>query len=524
MLINGMMLLFLYPAGVIVFLVMWGEGKRRGDMLFGIRISEDWISREEIQALEAGYRRRMKRMILVMALMPALFFLVPYTSISLTLWTLWLLAACFLCALPQVMGNRELGEKKRQRGFSQEELRYTETLAAGGPGQVRLLDLAGPVLVSGLLAAAGWIRAGRDMAVLGGLVTAAALCTVLICLCALWTDRMKASVISRDSQVNLNYTRACRRLWKKFWVGAAWLNTLFTGACLWAAWREIGRAGSLTGLLLAASLAYSLLLLWACWMLWRRLREVNGHYEALRDLPDSQEESCWIWGIFYYNPRDAHVMVPKRTGLGTTCNLATPLGKVSVLLTFGILLTVVPIMCGWLILEEFVPISLQVRQGQLVARHLKDTYVLEVSQVEDVTLTEELPHCSKVSGTGMDNLLKGTFHNSEEGKFEMFCNPRNHLFLRLQVQGTVYYMSGFDDEQTRQVYEALSLGSAEGGRGEPVPAKEGHRAVVGPQVAGLFRSRHCRAGQADFAALNPGPGGTVDTLRAGQLKAGYLIQ
>jgi len=29
---------------------------------------------------------------------------------------------------------------------------------------------------------------------------------------------------------------------------------------------------------------------------------------------------CWKWGVFYYNPADPDIMVPKRTGLGYTLN------------------------------------------------------------------------------------------------------------------------------------------------------------------------------------------------------------
>lgn len=29
---------------------------------------------------------------------------------------------------------------------------------------------------------------------------------------------------------------------------------------------------------------------------------------------------CWRWGVFYYNPEDPDLMVPKRTGLGYTLN------------------------------------------------------------------------------------------------------------------------------------------------------------------------------------------------------------
>ena len=55
----------------------------------------------------------------------------------------------------------------------------------------------------------------------------------------------------------------------------------------------------------------------------------------------------------------------------------------------------------------------------------------------------------------MDNLEKGTFRTSGDGKIQCFLNPQNDLFLRFTADGTIYYMSGFDDEETMAIYDAL---------------------------------------------------------------------
>jgi len=35
---------------------------------------------------------------------------------------------------------------------------------------------------------------------------------------------------------------------------------------------------------------------------------------------DKNNYELWKWGIFYYNPQDANIMVEKRNGLGWTFN------------------------------------------------------------------------------------------------------------------------------------------------------------------------------------------------------------
>lgn len=44
--------------------------------------------------------------------------------------------------------------------------------------------------------------------------------------------------------------------------------------------------------------------------------------EADRPLGDNTPDSCWKWGMFYYNPEDSSLIVEKRFGLGQTLNFA----------------------------------------------------------------------------------------------------------------------------------------------------------------------------------------------------------
>ncbi|MHB8854580.1 MAG: DUF5808 domain-containing protein [Ignavibacteriaceae bacterium] len=54
----------------------------------------------------------------------------------------------------------------------------------------------------------------------------------------------------------------------------------------------------------------------------------------------TNESDLWIWGIFYYNPDDPRIIVPKKIkGLGWTFNFAKPISIiiVCVILVFIIL-------------------------------------------------------------------------------------------------------------------------------------------------------------------------------------------
>ena len=57
----------------------------------------------------------------------------------------------------------------------------------------------------------------------------------------------------------------------------------------------------------------------------------------------SGESEGWKLGVFYYNPDDKRMFLPKRTGLGMTINFARPW---SIILTILLILTMIYMMKG----------------------------------------------------------------------------------------------------------------------------------------------------------------------------------
>ena len=55
----------------------------------------------------------------------------------------------------------------------------------------------------------------------------------------------------------------------------------------------------------------------------------------------------------------------------------------------------------------------------------------------------------------MDNLLKGTFYVYNERNVEVFLNPQNEVFLKIETEKETYYFGGRTDEETMAVYETL---------------------------------------------------------------------
>lgn len=462
MIINIILFVTMYPILFIMYVVMKGTAKSQNGITFGAAMKQEWLLDSEIEQITAEFYKEMKKDLWILAAVPLLSFVIPYVSIQLTIWMFWVLIAIVVLNVPLARANKKIKNLKLERGWydgiKMEE--YTEMKAAGQIRRVKFAQFAAPVVISIVSAVLVyvipviWTHRFYDIGRSGAfrcMIVIFAVTTLLLYAVAVWMDRQKTEVISTDSDVNVNYSRAKKNIWKNYWLAAAWMNTIFTLvlAVTLLIGADIGKV-SFWGTLL-----YTVLVCVLFFPLVKKMNLVERTYRAkMNTAYKAEDDRYWIWGSFYYNPWDKHTMVNKRAGIGTTVNMATTGGKVCMIIMV-LTLAVIPISSGWLIMEEFTPIFLSVSAECLKAEHLKVNYEIPVETIDSVELVYEKPEWSKMYGTAMDNLDKGTFYEFNIGECEAFMNPQNTVFLRIKAEDVTYYMSGADDEQTMEVYESI---------------------------------------------------------------------
>lgn len=453
--ISIILVVSMYPFILIMYFGLKSEGHEpRKGVYYGVSLDKEQAKAPEIQQITTEYNQLMKKFLWITLLMSIPMFFIPWFSINLTYWCVWMLVICVIFFIPFGIANKKLKELKHQKGWStgEEQPSFTEIKEAGRIRKVKWYHFLLPVLISVGIFVWTLLRPddGREalLVIMAGTFGSM---TFMFWGLAVWMDKEKTGIVSTDSDVNVNYARARKNMWKNFWVFCAWLNVIYMGAMLFCLVQEEGLSVAfwlLTGLY---TLATIVLFIW----LMRKNTALEKCYEDKMDIKIQDDDSHWIWGMFYYNPKDKHSMVNKRVGLGTTVNLATALGKGTVILVVVALLSL-PVMCVWVTLEEFTPIRLVVEENQVIARHLKENHNISLDTVVDAELLTELPKMSRNHGTSMDHLRKGSYRVKEEGvSCEVFCNPQNNLFIRVETEEEIYLFSGFDDEETRQVYETI---------------------------------------------------------------------
>ena len=72
---NILLLVCMYPILLIVYYIL-KNAALKDHTLFGIRFSDEWLSKEDVENLKKEYQRSLKRYLLILAFLPFLSFLI----------------------------------------------------------------------------------------------------------------------------------------------------------------------------------------------------------------------------------------------------------------------------------------------------------------------------------------------------------------------------------------------------------------------------------------------------------------
>lgn len=452
LILNGLFLLTCYPILFFLYFMLRKAHDKNG-YCFGTTLKRELREDEAVKQIIADYQKNLKTNMIVLAVIVIPVFFIPSVSIAMTIWMIWLLVVCFYPMLWMAKGNKQIRELKQERGWDQvSEVAYTDLKTASVPRKVKLTSFLPTLIFSTIPVALSFVLfEAEELGTFGWIVAIFALCTYLFYLGAVWTDKQKITVICEDSDTNMNFARAKKQAWKNYWLTCSWVNGAFTWMVLLFVWqRDWGMVWLVWG-----SVVYGVVIMAVTIWLIKKIKGINDAYESKRTVFDaSDDDRHWIYGLMYYNENDKHIMVENRMGTGTAMNMATGVGKGSYFIATIALLSI-PVICVWLIMLEFTPLDTKVVDDTIVCKHLSVEYEIPLEDIEEYTVVTELPDMTKVNGNGMDNIFSGTFEIYREGMFETFLNPQNDLFIKIETEDEMYYISGVDDGATQKIIDEL---------------------------------------------------------------------
>ncbi|MDR1002344.1 MAG: hypothetical protein LBL82_03620 [Oscillospiraceae bacterium] len=433
----------------IVFVMLSNESKPKKNIILGVTLPYQARTDEAVLHICARFRRYMRNTAIICIASSLLLFLLPSLSLFLTLLLLWLEIVIILPYLLYARANLALSALKRERGWGTESegvLMVDTSSVALKTRRIGHIWFAIPTIISLVPAVIDLVR--------GEYLEALILSGSGVLICGLFWGihgiiyRQRAEIVEDDSALTAVLTRVRRRNFGLMCCVGSYLSAALV-LSMWLFMESNAAFIITTG---AYTLGIIALALWT---------EMRTRFVQQRLTAESgkgtyiDEDSQWIFGLFYYNPNDRHFMKNDRVGLGTTVNLAKTSGKI---LGGLCALTVVamPLLGLWMMSEEYSPPTLEVSERLLVATHGGTKYELELDDVVSAELLDELPNMNRVAGTGMETVLKGRFRTADGENCRVCLDPTSAPFIRIETSEGVYYIADRDGAVTREAFDFVN--------------------------------------------------------------------
>ena len=427
-----------YLALPILYVVLRNNSKERNNLILAVTLTPEGRRAPEVEAVCRDFRRQLLWMFLILTVVMVGIACLPWVSIVTTLGCLWLIAAIVLPYYLFGKAHNTLKALKKARGwYAPTQGKTVVELPPAKPmHRTPTAWFLPPVLLSALplisLALDPWTL---DVAVVLG--TTVGMCVLITAMSLLFYPlvyRQRLDALDADQTLSAALTRVRRYNWTKCWLLMSYLTAAYSLA-IWASGGNMAWYMIWTGVYCVALLVASLQTEFAARRAQRRL--TLGRTET----PLVDEDDYWLWGLFYYNPNNTHLMVNERVGMGMSMNLARPAAKWLMGITAAMIL-LLPLLGVWLMLEEFSPLELRLEDDAVVASQALSTYRVGLEEITDAVLLEELPDCWRVAGTGMEDLLKGSFNVEGYGLSTLCLNPESPPFLLLETADRAYFFGG----------------------------------------------------------------------------------
>lgn len=332
-LIKLIMFVCIVPSAILMYMLGFSGNPGKKKMIFGVRDNPKFHEGKGLKKFEAIVASARKGGLIITAIvviLSVIMLFLPVNGGTLLAWIL-LVFALFLVAAPYGKGNMELKNLKKELGITKSGVTYTDLTSTN---TVHALKLAW-IILPNVLALLGTIAAvlidfgvfGVTPAVEKYALTVMSLSFLFIAAIivpiAVMMDNARNMVISRDSCINANYSRAKKKTWADLFIAFSWANAL----CLIANNVLMFFTDSEAAVLIS-TLGYTAVIMAVVVIGVINQIQVESRYERDTELELTDDDDNWILGMFYYNPNDTRLNVEKRFGYGATVNFAHPAGKV----------------------------------------------------------------------------------------------------------------------------------------------------------------------------------------------------
>ncbi|MBP3234672.1 MAG: hypothetical protein J6M65_09650, partial [Eubacterium sp.] len=424
---NIVMMIIMLPSILFIYIYEYPKKWKDKKYIYGVRNRTEFkeeIIAERVDEISSQCRKKANIYLVISIILMVGFCFIPDFTVRLIVWTVFIFIDFVLMFAPFTKGNSELKSLKRELGLNFEKgVVYTDLKSVGAVHALKKSSIIIPNIIAAvfflvaLLNDIGVVKLvglfpGQSVyqaRLMTGMAGALLFISIMLIPIAFMMDGIRNEVISEDSDININYNRAKKKNMADFIVLFTWINTaviivMMITMSIWD--NQI--------LYLSIFAVYMLGIMTGGFFFFRRQRLIEKRYKKETSV-EIDDDDNWILGQIYYNPEDKRLSIDKRVGVGTTVNMAHPVGKLigvlSILLVIFVFMGIIYI--G--ILSQ-TPMEVRVEDGNVICHQMKDDYAISMSDIEDISLGSDSSSLKlrKESGYDMEPKYKGKYSIDDE--------------------------------------------------------------------------------------------------------------
>lgn len=185
----------------------------------------------------------------------------------------------------------------------------------------------------------------------------------------------------------------------------------------------------------------------------KNIKPYRGTYEVKdgKTIVNRDDDENYIGGMFYTNPSDPSLIIPKRVGIGWDLNYGNTKAKIFVIVVILILI----------ITAVIIPFETKERIPDITQNSIKISglYGTEINknEISSITLEAFLPEgLSKVNGIGTEKKLIGSFKEDKIYSVRLYISDAKEKTIKiLKKDGKRIYINYKNKEDTESMYKSL---------------------------------------------------------------------
>ena len=467
-LFNIIMLVIMVPTVVFIFLYEYPAKWRDKKYIYGVLNRTEFKEEkaaERVDEVASTCRKNAKWLLIISLILMVLFCFIPDLNIRIIAWTTFVFVDLVLMMVPFAKGNSELKSLKRELGIATKKgVVYTDLKGAGSIHALKKSSILVPNIIAtvfflvallndiGVVKLVGLLpgQFPYQARIMTGMTGALLFISFMLIPIAFMMDGIRNEVISEDSDVNANYNRAKKKNMADFMVMFTWINTaiiiiMMIMMCIWD--NQL--------IYLAIYALYMFTIMIGLFIYGKRQRQVEKRYKAETSV-EIDDDDNWMLGQFYYNPDDKRLNVTKRAGVGTTVNLAHPVGKMIGIVSM-LLVIFTFIMLAYVGVLSKTPMEVRLSDGNVICHQMKDDYVIPINGIDEISMESDTSKLKlrKEAGYDMPPMNKGKFNINDEGGCITFLDLDTKNYIIISAEGKKYYINAPSDEETEKIYNEV---------------------------------------------------------------------